>query len=68
MAPTQDIAPHVFRADVPGVQGAFVLVGALSRRECAQIIETAEGSTMGYTPHHPVSREESTGTASAPEL
>ncbi|GLC32956.1 hypothetical protein PLESTB_000387000 [Pleodorina starrii] len=38
--------PPAFRVEVPFVPGAFVLVGALSRGECAQIVACAE--EMGY--------------------
>lgn len=39
--------PAATRVEVPFVTGAFVLVGALSREECAQIMACAE--EMGYT-------------------
>ncbi|EFJ43859.1 hypothetical protein VOLCADRAFT_95944 [Volvox carteri f. nagariensis] len=39
--------PPVVRVEVPFVPGAFTLVGALSRRECMQIVTCAE--EMGYT-------------------
>ncbi|GFR47192.1 hypothetical protein Agub_g8784 [Astrephomene gubernaculifera] len=39
--------PPVVRVEWPFVQGAFSLVGALSREECAQIVACAE--EMGYT-------------------
>ncbi|GIL75923.1 hypothetical protein Vretimale_5604 [Volvox reticuliferus] len=39
--------PPALRVEVPFVPGAFVLVGVLSRLECAQIVACAE--EMGYT-------------------
>jgi hypothetical protein len=38
--------PPPFRAEVPHVPGAFVIVGALSRRECRQILDA--GHALGY--------------------
>ncbi|KAG2493296.1 hypothetical protein HYH03_008432 [Edaphochlamys debaryana] len=57
--------PPVQRVEVPHVPGAFCLVGALSRHECAQIIACAE--EMGYTvdPDYVMSASARAGAAGA---
>lgn len=52
-------APATMREDVPAVPGAFVVSGVLSRRECSEIVATAE--TLGFVPDHPVGKESSSG-------
>ena len=47
------------RVDVPGVPGAFVMLGVLSRAECAKL--TAVADAIGYTPDHPLSRADPSG-------
>ena len=49
----------VARHDIPGVPGAFMLTGLLSRRECALLVNVAE--SMGFSPDHPVGQPEPTG-------
>jgi pentatricopeptide repeat protein len=48
------VAPHVTRHDVPGVPGAFMVSGVLTRGECAQLVAASEA--MGYTRDEPTLR------------
>ena len=49
----------VLRQNVPNVNGAFLISGALSRMETKAIIATAE--SLGYVPNHPVDAGAPTG-------
>jgi pentatricopeptide repeat protein len=48
------VAPHVTRHDVPGVPGAFMVSGVLTRGECAQLVAASEA--MGYPRDEPTLR------------
>ena len=49
----------VRRVDVPGVPGAFVMMDALTRGECAALRAVAE--RIGFVPDHPTSRPAPSG-------
>ncbi len=48
------MTPHVAAHPVPGVPGALVVAGVLTRHECAQIVAASEA--MGYTRDEPTLR------------